>query len=156
MKKINKLVFVLMTIFFMTACSLESEFALSNDESLNQELLGTWYLEKDRTQQITIEKNNEKSYRLIFKDQDKTNIITSFSKTIQGFNIMNVEVVEQIEKINIFYGFEIKNNQLIFYEVNDALHKEPFKSQAELFKFFEKNINKKNFFINPTVLSRAI
>uniref|UniRef100_UPI00404B3491 hypothetical protein n=1 Tax=Flavobacterium sp. TaxID=239 RepID=UPI00404B3491 len=155
MKSISKMTFGVFMLFLMTACTLESRFGLSNDEAINPALIGTWYLEKDRTQQITVQKNDDKSYKLLIKDQDKTDVLISYAKTIKGFTIINVQTKENDKITNLFYGFKVKNNNLIFSEVNAAFREKPFKSEAELLKFFEENIDKEDFFINPTVLNQA-
>jgi hypothetical protein len=57
-------------------------------------------------------------------------------------------------KLNTFYGVRIKNDTLEFSEVTDKLRKTDFNSQKELIRFFERNISRTDFFINPERLIR--
>ena len=67
---------------------------------------------------------------------------------------MNVQTESKGIITNVFYGFNLKGNTLTFSEVNDKLHDKEFESESELLKFFEKNVNEENFFINHSELKR--
>ena len=99
--------------------------------------------------EIIIQQNGEKKYKLILDDSTRVN---AFSKKIKGFNIMNITEEHNGVFTNIFYGFEITNDTLVVSEVTDKLRKEDFGSQAELLNFFNENIEKEDFFLNPEIM----
>ena len=141
-------------IFLVISCSLESKFSLPNDENINTELIGEWYNKKDNSEKLTIIKHGEKTYKLLIKDEEKTHEIISFSKTMKGFEIMNVKTEYKNEITNVFYGFKVEGNTLTFSEINKKLRSKEFESQNELLDFFKENINREDFFINKTELIR--
>ena len=143
-------IFSLFFLVLIVSCALESKFGLPNDEKINTELIGTW-LDIKTNETLLIKKNNEMSYKLI--PNDSTELI-SYSKKIKGFNILNMVTNGNGVKTNSFFGFELRNDTLEFSEVNKDLKKTDFNSQAELIKFFNENIDKKGFFINPTIVIR--
>ena len=151
MKKYN---LSLIILFLVISCSLESKFSLPNDENINTELIGEWFNEKDNSEKLTIIKYGEKTYKLLLKDKEKTDEIISFSKTIKGFEIMNLKTEYKNKITNVFYGFKVEGNTLIFSEVNKKLRSKEFESQNELLEFFKDNINREDFFINKTKLIR--
>ncbi|NRR91706.1 hypothetical protein HSX10_09040 [Winogradskyella undariae] len=143
-------IFSLFFLVLIVSCALESKFGLPNDEKINTELIGTW-LDIKTNETLLIKKNNEMSYKLI--PNDSTEIIF-YSKKIKGFNVLNIVTNDNGVKTNSFFGFELRNDTLEFSEVNKDLKETDFNSQAELIKFFNENIDKKGFFINPTIVIR--
>ncbi|GAA3792975.1 hypothetical protein GCM10022271_26520 [Corallibacter vietnamensis] len=154
MKKYTKQIVGILILFLVISCALESKFSLPNDEKINPELIGEWYNLKDNDEKVTIIKHGEKTYKLLLQDKDKTDELISFSKTIKGFEIMNIKSEYKNSITNVFYGFKVKGNTLIFSEVNDKLRGKEFESESELLRFFEENISRKDFFINQTELIR--
>lgn len=150
----KKIFLHLLLIFLVVSCSLESTYSLPNDEDINPELIGKWYDGKDKTEILTVIKHSEKSYQLSLKIEETTDQIISFSKTINGFEIMNLKTEYKGNVTNVFYGFKVKGDTLIFSEVNNKLRTTDFKSENELLDFFKENIDKEDFFINPTQLIR--
>jgi len=144
----------LVILFLVISCSLESKFSLPNDENINPELIGEWHNEKDNDEKLTIIKHGEKTYKILIKDKEKTDEIISFSKTIKGFEIMNLKTEYKNKITNVFYGFKVEGNTLTFSEINEKLRNKEFKSETELLDFFKENINREDFFINPTELIR--
>lgn len=144
----------LLILFLVISCSLESKFSLPNDENINPKLIGEWYNGKDNDEKLTIIKYGEKTYKLLLKDKEKTDEIISYSKTVNGFQIMNLKTEYKNKITNVFYGFKVEGNTLIFSEVNNKLRNKEFKSKTELLDFFKENINKDDFFINQTELIR--
>lgn len=144
----------LVILFLVISCSLESKFSLPNDENINPELIGEWYNGKNNDEKITIIKHGEKTYKLLIKNKEKTDEIISFSKTIKGFEIMNLRTEYKNKITNVFYGFKVEGNTLIFSEINKKLRNKEFKSETELLDFFKENINRDDFFINQTELTR--
>ena len=67
---------------------------------------------------------------------------------------MNLKTEYKNKITNVFYGFKVEENTLIFSEINKKLRSEDFKSQTELLDFFKENINREDFFINQTELIR--
>ena len=67
---------------------------------------------------------------------------------------MNIKTEYKNKITNVFYGFKVEGNTLIFSEVNKKLRNKEFKSQTELLEFFKENINREDFFINQTELIR--
>ena len=63
-------------------------------------------------------------------------------------------MAQKEKKLMFFYGVKIKNDTLEFSEVSDKIRKTEFDSQKELISFFEKNITRSDFFINPLQLIR--
>ncbi|PWG06491.1 hypothetical protein [Polaribacter aquimarinus] len=144
----------LIVLFLVISCSLESKYSLPNDENINPELIGEWYNKKDNEEKLIIAKHGEKTYKLLLKDKKKTDVIISFSKTIKGFEIMNLKTEYKKEITNVFYGFKVEGNTLIFSKINKKLRNKDFQSQNELLDFFKENINREDFFINKTELIR--
>ncbi len=149
-----KIVTGIVLVFLMISCSLESKFSLPNDEKIKPELLGEWYIEKDNTVRITILKNSDISYKFLLNEKGNTEEFISFSKTIKGVNLLNIKTEYNGKTTNVFYGFNIKDNSLVLLEVNEKLRTEEFDSESDLLTFFENNIDKEDFFINPTKLKR--
>ena len=145
----KKYIFSLLVLLFIIGCALESKFALPNNEPINPNLIGTWFDGKNLNDEIIIQQNGEKKYKLILDDSTRVN---AFSKKIKGFNIMNITEEHNGVFTNIFYGFEITNDTLVVSEVTDKLRKEDFGSQAELLNFFNENIEKEDFFLNPEIM----
>ncbi len=152
--KTYKNIIGLLILFLMISCALESKFGLPNDEKIKPELIGEWFFEKNSDETITILKNGEKTYKLVIKDTEQTDELISYSKTIKGFNIMNIKTEYKGKITNVFYGFNIKGNTLTYSEVNDKLRSEEFESESDLLKFFEENVDKEDFFINQIELKR--
>jgi hypothetical protein len=153
-KPMKKHTLSLLILFLVISCSLESKFSLPNDENINPKLIGEWYNGKDNDEKLTIIKHGEKTYKLLLKDKEKTDEIISFSKTVNGFQIMNLKTEYENKITNVFYGFKVEGNTLIFSEINNKLINKEFKSKTELLNFFKENINKDDFFINQTELIR--
>ena len=153
-KPMKKHTLSLLILFLVISCSLESKFSLPNDENINPKLIGEWYNGKDNDEKLTIIKHGEKTYKLLLKDKEKTDEIISFSKTVNGFQIMNLKTEYENKITNVFYGFKVEENTLIFSEINNKLINKEFKSKTELLNFFKENINKDDFFINQTELIR--
>lgn len=154
MKTDIKTITGIVLVFLMISCSLDSKFSLPNDEEIKPELLGEWYSEKDNTVRITILKNSDITYKLLITESGNTEELTSFSKTINGVNLFNVKTEYKGNITNVFYGFNIKGDSLIFSEVNDKLRTEEFDSESDLLHFFEDNMDRDDFFVNPTKLIR--
>ena len=152
MKKYLGKIIGISLIFLILSCALESKFSLPNDERIKTELIGEWSNEDDEI--LRIEKNNEKTYKLITIQNGKIDESIAFSKTINGFNILNIISEYEDKKTNVFYGFNIDNNTLTYSEVNDKLRESDFKSESELLQFFQKNISKKDFFVDSVKLKR--
>jgi len=138
----------------MISCALESKFSLPNDEKIKTELIGEWSTEKNTNEILRIEKNDDKTYKLIFVEKEKTEELIAFSKTINGFNIMNLITEYEGKVTNVFYGFNINGNALTYSEGNDKLRENNFDSETELLNFFKENVSKKGFFTNPVELRR--
>ncbi|GAA0755448.1 hypothetical protein [Psychroflexus lacisalsi] len=111
-------------------CALESRYSLSNDEKINTELLGEWFVEGNNEEKLIVEKHGAKTYKLILKVSDKTDELISYSKTIEGYQVMNLQTEFEADIINVFYGFEINEKTFAFHEVDDALRNEEFKSKS--------------------------
>jgi len=154
MKNYKKRIIGILILFIIVSCTLESQFTLPNDEEINTELIGEWTLEKNSDNRINIIKNGEKSYRLQIIEGNEYEELIGFSKTINGFSIMNLKTEENGVITYLFYGFNVKENTLIFSEVNDKLHDDEFESQSELLQFFEENVAKEDFFTNTFELNR--
>ena len=155
MKIYKKRIIGILILFIMVSCALESQFALPNDEKIIPELLGEWISVENSDDRINIIKNSEESYRLqIIENTRIDEELIGFSKTINGFSIMNLKTEENGVITYLFYGFNVKENTLIFSEVNDKLHDDEFESQSELLQFFEENVAKEDFFTNTFELNR--
>lgn len=154
MKKHSKKIIGLFILFIVVSCTLESKFALPNDEDIKTELIGEWLSETDTDGSLSIMKKDEKTYTLQINNEDETERLTAFSKTIKGFNIMNVKTDYKGKITNTFYGFTIDDNILTFYEVNKQLREKEFESDSDLLNFFEANVANQDFFVNPSKLIR--
>jgi hypothetical protein len=117
-------------------------------------LIGEWFYGKKSEAIIRIEKNNKKTYKLILDENGKTEELIAFSKTINGFNIMILINDFDGDSIYEYYGFTIDDKTLTYSEVNKNFRESDFSSETDLLNFFQKNVTKKDFFINPNVLKR--
>ncbi len=152
--KTKKKIIGFLVLLLMISCALESQYSLPNDELIKSDIIGEWYPENNNNEIISILKNDDKTYRLIIKEDEETEELKSFSKTIKGYSVMNI-ITESKGKIkNVFYGFNVQGNTLTFSEVNDKLRNEDFKSESELLLFFEDNIERVDFFINESTLTK--
>ena len=130
------------------------QYSLPNDEKIKTELIGEWFYGKNSEAIIRIEKNNKKTYKLILDENGKTEELIAFSKTINGFNIMILINDFDGDSIYEYYGFTIDDKTLTYSEVNKNFRESDFSSETDLLNFFQKNVTKKDFFINPNVLKR--
>lgn len=154
MKTYKNRIIGLLILLVIISCALESKFGLPNDEKIKPELIGEWYHKKNSDERIIIQKNGEKTYRLLIIEKEKVEELISYSKTIKGYNIMNVKIEFEDTITNVFYGFNLKDSTLTFSRVNDKLKDGEFKSESELLEFFEENIHKEGFFIKQVELKR--
>jgi len=149
----KKIIFIILTLLLIISCALESKFGLPNDEKVNKNLIDVWYLSDNKKDSLIINKKTDFRYEIILSEEKE--IIQGYTKEIKGFTIMNLIVDDaKGKKINVFYGVKIKNDTLEFSEVSDKIRKTEFDSQKELISFFEKNITRSDFFINPLQLIR--
>ena len=149
----KKIIFSLLIVFLLISCALESKFGLPNDEKINKNLINTWYSLNSPKDSLLINKKGDFKYEIILSGENE--IIQGYTKKIKGITIMNL-IVEDGKggKINAFYGIKIKKDTLEYSEVSDKLRKTDFSSQKELTNYFEKNITRTDFFINPERLIR--
>ena len=141
------------TALLVLSCALESKYALPKKETIDPALLGTWaFTTDDGTDEfLRIEAKDDMTYKIILEDD----VVLAHTATIKGHRIMNlIESEDEDQKPNIFYGFELKRNKLTIMEVTDQLKVDDFGSQQELIQFFNDNIDRTDFFINPDVLKR--
>jgi hypothetical protein len=139
--------------FLVLGCALESKYSLPKNETIDPDLLGTWIIssEDSNDELIIVETFDEMTYKLIFDDH----VLTAHSATIKGHRIMNIiDTEDGDETPNIFYGFSLKKNKLKIMEVTDQLTDADFGSQQELIDFFEQHIDRPDFFVNPDILKR--
>jgi len=87
---VKKLTLILGLLFLVIGCSLESVYSLPNDENINSDLLGEWYVDGNDKEKIIISKHGDKTYKLILNSKDVNEEIIMFSKTIAGIKIMNL------------------------------------------------------------------
>lgn len=132
------------------SCSLKSEYSLPNSEEINIDLIGTWTtpcIKGFEGDSLKIKALNKKKYKLIFDSNEE---LISYSIKIKGQEIMNI--ISNTGNMNTFYGFDVENDTLRFYEVNPEILKKDITSKKELLDFFKNNINKENFFINACIM----
>ena len=142
---------VLALVFITVSCALESKFSLPKNETIDSNLLGTWYSKNDQNSEdwVRIDALDEFTYKLTFNDDS----LTAFTTTINGHRIVNI-VDNRNDTPNAFYGFSVKKNVLEILEVDENLVEEDFKSQKELIEFFNKNVDRPDFFVNPEQYKR--
>lgn len=153
MKKMKKKIIGILILLVLMSCALESKFGLPNDEKIDKNLIGVWGAMDNTKDSLEIKNKGDFRFEIIISGEKE--VIQGYTKKIKGFTIMNLIVDdEKGEKLNTFYGVRIKNDILEFSEVSDKLRKTDFNSQKELIRFFEKNISRTDFFINPERLIR--
>lgn len=147
----KKVLLVICMLVLVISCALESVFSLPKEENIDKNLLGTWYSETDEKSDdwLMLEAFDEKTYKLTLEDD----VTICFAATIKGYKIMNV-VDHTSSKPNMFYGFVVENDKLKIMEVSDKLNSDDFRSQKELIEFFEANIERPDFFVNPDTMIR--
>lgn len=148
MIKLGTIILLLVT----TGCTLNSKFGLPKSNNIDKGLLGTWttpcILNQD-SDTLTIQSINNKDYKLQFESNEK---MTAYTLKIKNHKMINI--VSNIDGNNFFYGYEIQNDTLRFYEVNTALIKHQITSKKELYDYFLFNIDKHDFFMNPCIMIR--
>lgn len=152
MKKYILLLFL--SILILLGCSLVSKYNLPNTAKINKNLLGVWVMpclkyEQKEIDTLVIKEFNEYKYKLLF---DTNEYLISYSLEIKNQEIMNIE--SKNGQQHMFYGFDIKNDTLRFYEVNKNILRDKIDSQEDLVTFFRKNIDKPDFFINACIMVR--
>ncbi|HHC78769.1 MAG TPA: hypothetical protein ENK46_02720 [Flavobacteriia bacterium] len=148
--KMKKIIVSLVIMILIFGCALESKFGLPSNEKANQDLIGVWLSMDKPADTIFIETLGEKRYKIYDKEGGQI----GYSTTIKGHHILNIVSEYEGEEVNIFYGFDIKNDTVQFFEVNEKLKKHDFNSQAELIDFFNENIERPDFFVSPFSLIR--
>ena len=103
---------------------------------------------------VRISKRTDKTYTITFFENDEKRVSQAFSKSIKGYNILNLITTTDNKITNTFYGFTVNGNSLTYFDVNRALKKDGFSSKKELLDFFEKNISKEDFFQDPIELKK--
>ncbi len=149
----KKTILLLLALVTLTNCSLNSNYGLPNTEKINPKLVGIWMtpcIENKESDTLTIKPLNEYRYRLIFDTKEE---LTSYSKTIKKHSIMTI--ISSDGNSNTFYGFDIENDTLRFYEVNPKNLTTEINSSEDLLNFFEANINKHNFFVNACIMVKS-
>ncbi len=149
LKNLSQLV---LFIFTLTSCTLESKFGLPNTDKVDNHLIGVWTtpcIINQESDTLTIKSINEYSYKLLFDTNEE---LEAYSVKIKDYNIINI--ISNLDGNNLFYGYEVEKDTLRFYEVNPELLKSDISSQKELNDFFTKNINKHNFFMNACIMVR--
>jgi hypothetical protein len=153
MKKMKKKILGISLLLILMSCALESIFGLPNDEKIDENLIGVWVAMDSPKDSLEIKNKGDFRFEMIISGEK--DIIEGYTKKIKGFTIMNLIIDGgKGEKLNTFYGVRIKNDTLEYSEVSDKLRKTDFSSQKELIRFFEKNISRSDFFINPERLIR--
>lgn len=140
-------------LLLLMSCALESIFGLPNDEKIDKNLIGVWAAIDSSKDSLEIKNKGDFRFEMIISGEK--DIFEGYTLKIKGFTIMNLIVDGgKGEKLNTFYGVRIKNDTLEYSEVSDKLRKTDFISQKELIDYFEKNITRSDFFINPERLTR--
>ena len=152
--KTTKYILSLFILLIAMSCALESKYALPNDELINTNLLGDWYGPEETDGFVRISKRTDKTYTITFFENDEKRVSQAFSKSIKGYNILNLITTYDNKITNTFFGFTVNGNSLTYFEVNRALKKDGFSSKKELLNFFEKNISKEDFFQDPIELRK--
>lgn len=169
MNPFKRLFLGILVSLMITSCVLNSQFSLPNDEPINEQLLGKWYLKANPDDFITIEKKDTFNYNIILKESDSTRTYRAHTKTIKGITILCMIYPSDADDLFRFFSVKVINNKLTYADVNGDLRKqdfestnevnavyveEDFKSNDELLAYFEENIKRKEFFDDETVLKR--
>lgn len=157
MKKHKNIFGWLLILLTLMSCTLESQFSLNNDEVINEGLLGVWSDENNEGF-LKFEKYNDKTYKVTLiepeNSEKKEKELLAFTSTIKGVQLLNLIINDRDVVTNSFYGIKLEGNALTVYDINKKDVKKDFKSKAKLLKFFQKNITKKDFLINPIYLKK--
>ena len=152
--KTTKYILSLFILLIAMSCALESKYALPNDELINTNLLGDWYGPEETDGFVRISKRTDKTYTITFFENDEKRVSQAFSKSIKGYNILNLITTYDNKITNTFFGFTVNGNSLTYFEVNRALKKDGFSSKKELLDFFENHISNEGFFQDPIELKK--
>jgi hypothetical protein len=137
------------------SCALESKYALPNEELINTNLLGDWYGPEDPDNFVRISKRTDKTYTVtVFEKDEKQVVSQAFSKSIKGYNILNLITTTDDKSTNIFVGFTVNGNSLTYFDVTNKLREDDFSSKKELLDFFENHISNEGFFQDPIELKK--
>lgn len=156
MKYYKILLVAFFTISLVLSCTLESEYALPNNEKIMPELLGEWKSSENANEVLKFSKKNDKIYHVLFNvNNDKNNEMTAYLHTIEDHVILNLIETKDNKTTNMFHKVSVSDDQLTYYEVNTKIAKSEINSQKELLQYFKNNIHKEDFFINPNVVNRS-
>ncbi len=143
MKKYS-IVFIILTFI---SCTLESQFNLPNTKEIDANLLGSWMYNNDPNDIVIISKKDGITYTILVDDCNQS---LAYAYNIKNYNIIAILDGDRY----LFYGFELKSDTLKILEIDRKLQKVDFNSQEELLLFFNKNINRPDFFTETVYLTR--
>jgi len=153
--KTTKYILSLFILLITMSCALESKYALPNEELINTNLLGDWYGPEDPDNFVRISKRTDKTYTVtVFEKDEKQVVSQAFSKSIKGYNILNLITTTDDKSTNIFVGFTVNGNSLTYFDVTNKLREDDFSSKKELLDFFENHISNEGFFQDPIELKK--
>ncbi|MDT8346265.1 MAG: hypothetical protein RQ756_00570 [Flavobacteriaceae bacterium] len=142
-------------------CVLSSEFHLPEAPQIDKALLGTWHFSDPSTKEVSIEsvtfdrKGVSNRYLLTFRgevmeEKEKVEVLISNLNNARFLNLAYT-TKEGLTTYD-FYRYEVNDNTLKVWGVDQPDEKPQFSSQQELVNYFLENMDQKEFYEKPMLL----
>lgn len=163
MKKFITIIGLLTLFLVFTGCPYDSDFSIDEKPSIpiNDSIIGIWKANdiKDDNEQWDFKflKFNEFEYYIeITVDNEPTEKFRGFISELNGFQIMNLQSVGKLEDRSYnFYRIQFKNDELEIDWISDEnLRTSNINSSKDLRNYFEKESERKGFFIEDKIILR--
>ena len=164
MKKGLSVIFMGLVLLMLTGCPYESRVALcdSKDAKIDTSLIGEWYSvdnnNKTDTMKINIHNFNSTEYLIEYNEiksssKESTTLLRGFITRIKNYKIVNINEVVGDFKYT-FFKYDLNGDKLKIAYVSDNFNKTQFDTESKLYKSFEENIDKKDFFEDVMIFKK--
>ena len=161
-KKGLSAIFTALVLLVLTGCPYESRVALgdSKDEKIDTSLIGEWYSvdNKTDTMNINIHNFNSTEYLIEYNEtrlssKKPTTLLRGFISKIGNYRILNINEIEVDSKYT-FFKYDLDGDKLKIAYVSDNFNKTQFDTESKIYKYFEENIDKKDFFEDVVIFKK--
>lgn len=163
MRKVFFGVFLISSLFFLTACPFFSEYSLSDvkQSEIDTLLVGDWEYNKSKKNgdklDLLISPLDKNTHQILVRSTEKGKVqidtLFGFYSVINGEKIMNIYHPHNSTGYN-YYKYEVRNDHLKLAYATDDYITTFFKSREELQNFFETNINRNAMFGKKMLFKR--
>lgn len=140
-------------------CVLSSEFHLPEAPEIDKALLGTWYFKDPKSNEVSLEsvsfekKGTSSRYVLTFRDEGEEQKSEALISKLNNAHFLNLAyTLDEGKTTYDFYRYEVRDNTLKVWGVNQPKEKPQFNSQQELVDYFLENMHQRAFYEEPMLL----